>query len=123
MGQVQHHARSYVCGTGGSALMHKTVGAALDDAAHPKVQSVQVFGVPDPQYGEQVCAWIKLQAGETSHVEEIVSFCRGQIAHYKVPRYIEFVEEFPMTVTGKVQKFAMRDRMTTRLGLDDRTSG
>jgi len=84
---------------------------------HPKVQSVQVFGVPDVKYGEEVCAWIVLKAGEASTEDEIRDFCRDQIAHYKVPRYIRFVDELPMTVTGKAQKFVMRDRMIEELKL------
>jgi fatty-acyl-CoA synthase len=84
---------------------------------HPKVQSVQVFGVPDPKYGEEVCAWIVLKPGETCAEEEIRDFCRDQIAHYKVPRYVRFVGEMPMTITGKVQKFVMRDRMIDELKL------
>ncbi|HEY9027430.1 MAG TPA: AMP-binding protein, partial [Burkholderiaceae bacterium] len=84
---------------------------------HPKVLSVQVFGVPDVKYGEEVCAWIVLKPGETSTQDEIRAFCRDQIAHYKVPRYIRFVDELPMTVTGKAQKFVMRDRMIEELKL------
>ncbi|CAB3765201.1 AMP-binding protein [Paraburkholderia humisilvae] len=84
---------------------------------HPKIQSVQVFGVPDPKFGEEVCAWIVLRAGEHATAEEVQAFCRGQIAHYKVPRYIRFVDELPMTVTGKVQKFVMRERMIEELKL------
>ncbi|MBN8507842.1 MAG: AMP-binding protein [Burkholderiales bacterium] len=84
---------------------------------HPKVQSVQVFGVPDPKYGEEVCAWITCKPGETCTEAEIRDFCRDQIAHYKVPRYIRFVNEMPMTITGKVQKFVMRDKMIEELGL------
>jgi fatty-acyl-CoA synthase len=83
---------------------------------HPKIQSVQVFGVPDEKYGEEVCAWIVVRAGEQLTEEEVTQFCRGQIAHYKVPRYIRFVDEMPMTVTGKVQKFIMRERMIDELG-------
>jgi fatty-acyl-CoA synthase len=86
---------------------------------HPKVQDVQVFGVPDVKYGEELCAWIKLREGETASADEIRAFCRGQIAHFKIPRYIEFVEGFPMTVTGKIQKFAMRDQMIGKLGLQE----
>jgi fatty-acyl-CoA synthase len=86
---------------------------------HPKVQDVQVIGVPDARYGEEICAWIKLREGITATPEEILAFCRGQIAHYKIPRYIKFVDIFPMTVTGKVQKFAMRDQMIAELGLDE----
>jgi fatty-acyl-CoA synthase len=84
---------------------------------HPKISDVQVFGVPDEKYGEEICAWIKLADGQTADPAEIVSFCEGQIAHQKVPRYIRFVDEFPMTVTGKVQKFVMRDEMIADLGL------
>lgn len=82
---------------------------------HPKIQSVQVFGVPDEKYGEEVCAWIVVRPGETLTEEEVRAFCQGQIAHYKVPRYIRFVDDMPMTVTGKVQKFIMRERMVDEL--------
>jgi fatty-acyl-CoA synthase len=84
---------------------------------HPKVQDVQVIGVPDPKYGEEICAWIKLRDGEKATAEEIREFCKGQIAHYKIPRYIEFVAEFPMTITGKIQKFVMREQTIGKLGL------
>jgi fatty-acyl-CoA synthase len=84
---------------------------------HPKIQDVQVFGVPDPRYGEELCAWVKLRPGETLTAEDIRAFCRDQIAHYKVPRHIRFVDEFPMTVTGKIQKFIMREKMTADLGV------
>jgi len=84
---------------------------------HPKVQAVQVFGVPDQKYGEEICAWVILKAGEQATDDEIRDFCRGQIAHYKIPRYVRFVDEMPMTVTGKVQKFAMRERMIEELRL------
>ncbi len=83
--------------------------------SHPKIQDVQVFGVPDPKYGEELCAWIKLREGETAEPEDIRAYCDGQIAHFKIPRYISFVDEFPMTVTGKIQKFVMRERMTEEL--------
>jgi fatty-acyl-CoA synthase len=84
---------------------------------HPKIQDVQVIGVPDERFGEEICAWVRLRPGESANDEEIKAFCRGQIAHYKVPRYIKFVDEFPMTVTGKIQKFIMRERTITELGL------
>ena len=84
---------------------------------HPKIQDVQVIGVPDDRYGEEICAWVKLRPGVSATEEEIRVFCRDQIAHYKVPRYIKFVDEFPMTVTGKIQKFIMRERTIAELGL------
>jgi fatty-acyl-CoA synthase len=84
---------------------------------HPKIQDVQIFGVADDRYGEELCAWIRTRSGETLTAEEVCSFCQGQIAHNKIPRYIEFVDEFPMTVTGKIQKFVMRDAVEARLGL------
>jgi fatty-acyl-CoA synthase len=76
-----------------------------------------VIGVPDDCYGEEICAWVKLRPGVVAGEEEIKAFCRGQIAHYKVPRYVKFVDEFPMTVTGKIQKFIMREKTITDLGL------
>ncbi len=86
--------------------------------SHPKIDEVEVFGVPDEKYGEEVAAWIKLQAGEAASPEEIREFCKGQIAHFKIPRFIKFVDEFPMTVTGKVKKFVMRECMAEELGLE-----
>jgi fatty-acyl-CoA synthase len=83
---------------------------------HPKISDVQVFGVPDAKFGEEICAWIKLREGETLTEQEVRDFCRDQIAHYKVPRYVRFVDEFPMTVTGKMQKFLMRAAMEKELG-------
>jgi fatty-acyl-CoA synthase len=77
---------------------------------HPKVAAVQVFGVPDARYGEELCAWIITKPGQACTEDEIRAFCRDQIAHYKVPRYIRFVNEMPMTITGKVQKFVLRER-------------
>ncbi|MDL9999513.1 AMP-binding protein [Variovorax sp. J22P240] len=86
---------------------------------HPKVQDVQVVGLPDKKYGEELCAWIIPKPGQTATADEIRDFCKGQIAHYKVPRYIEFVTAFPMTVTGKIQKFKIREAMKSQLGLDE----
>lgn len=82
---------------------------------HPAIEQVEVIGAPDEKYGEEVCAWIKLREGQTATAEEIRAFCKGQIAHFKIPRYIRFVDEFPMTITGKVQKFVMRDMMAKEL--------
>ncbi len=86
---------------------------------HPKIQDVQVFGVPDERYGEELCAWIKLRGGDELSADDVREFCRDQIAHYKVPRHIRFVDEFPMTVTGKMQKFIMRERMAAELGVNE----
>ncbi|OWW19271.1 AMP-binding protein [Noviherbaspirillum denitrificans] len=86
---------------------------------HPAVQDVQVVGVPDKKYGEELCAWIILRAGAELDEDGVREFCRGQIAHYKVPRYIRFVTAFPMTVTGKVQKFRMREQMKEELKLEE----
>ncbi len=84
---------------------------------HPAVLQVQVFGVPDDRYGEEASAWVVLKSGQTMSEEDLLSFCQGQIAHYKIPRYVRFVSEFPMTITGKPQKFVMRDTMIEQLGL------
>ncbi|UGA38744.1 AMP-binding protein [Chromobacterium haemolyticum] len=87
---------------------------------HPKIQDVQVIGVPDDRFGEELCAWIRLRDGESASADDIRAFCQGQIAHYKIPRYIEFVDSFPMTITGKIQKFVMREKMKEkRVGLAD----
>ena len=85
---------------------------------HPKVLDVQVVGVPDEKYGEELCAWIIPREEGSLGEEEVRQFCQGQIAHYKIPRYIRFVDSFPMTVTGKIQKFLMREKMKEILGLD-----
>jgi fatty-acyl-CoA synthase len=84
---------------------------------HPKVEAVQVFGVPDEKYGEEVCAWIKIRAGESLDEADVRAFCQGQIAHFKIPRFVRFVDAFPMTVSGKPQKFKMREQMIQELGL------
>lgn len=85
---------------------------------HPKVSEVQVIGVPDEKYGEEVMAWIKLKQGESATEEEIKAYCQGRIAHYKIPRYIKFTESFPMTVTGKIRKVEMRQMSVKELGLE-----
>ena len=85
--------------------------------SHPDIQEVQVFGVPDAKYGEQVAAWVQVRDGSTLTPEEIGEYCAGQITHFKIPRYIKLVDDYPMTVTGKMQKFVMRDQYAEELGL------
>jgi fatty-acyl-CoA synthase len=77
--------------------------------SHPSVSDVQVIGVPDARYGEEVMAWVKLRDGASATPDELKAFCKGRIATFKIPRYWKFVDEFPMTVTGKIQKFRMRE--------------
>jgi len=89
---------------------------------HPKISDVQVIGLPDPKYGEEIMAWVKVKQDEQVTAEELQAFCKGQIAHYKVPRYFKFVDAFPMTVTGKIQKFQMRQQSTEELGLQSAAS-
>jgi fatty-acyl-CoA synthase len=84
---------------------------------HPDVSDVQVIGVPDVKYGEELMAWVKVREGATLTEDALKEFCKGKIAHYKVPRYIKFTDEFPMTVTGKIQKFKMREQAVEELGL------
>src|SRR3984957_15140466 len=89
---------------------------------HPAIEDVQVIGVPDLRYGEEICAWVKLRPGEALTEEELREYCGGQIAHFKIPRYLRITGDFPMTVTGKVQKFKMRETSITELGLEDAAS-
>ena len=86
---------------------------------HPDVVEVQVIGVPDARYGEEVMAWLQLRDGAALDADDIKEFCRGQIAHYKIPRYIKFTDEFPMTITGKIQKYLMREQSIQELGLGE----
>jgi fatty-acyl-CoA synthase len=86
---------------------------------HPAIVDVQVIGVPDVKYGEELCAWVRLREGQSLSIEELREFCEGRIAHYKIPRYLRISEEFPLTVTGKVQKFKMRELSIDELGLTE----
>jgi fatty-acyl-CoA synthase len=96
------------------------------------VESAQAVGVPDPKFGEEVCVWIRLRRGATVTADEIRLFCKSRLAYFKVPRYVKFVDEFPLTVTGKVQKFRIREKAIEKYGLgpghgdvafDDKTEG
>jgi fatty-acyl-CoA synthase len=98
---------------GGENIYPKEIEDVL--FTHPKVAQVAVFGVPDAFYGEEVMAWVKLHAGAAASEQEIRDFCRAGLAHFKVPRYVWFVDEFPMTVTGKLQKFRMREIAIERM--------
>jgi fatty-acyl-CoA synthase len=89
---------------------------------NPKIEQVEVVGVPDEKFGEEIAACIKLHEGEQSTEDEVRKFCRGKLAHFKIPRYVFFVDEFPMTVTGKVQKFILREQLTKELEHTLRTS-
>jgi fatty-acyl-CoA synthase len=86
---------------------------------HPSIREVQCFGIPDRRFGEQLAAWVRLKEGSSLSEDEVVEFCRGKISHFKIPRYVRVVGEFPMTVTGKVQKYKMREAMCEELQLDE----
>jgi fatty-acyl-CoA synthase len=100
---------------GGENIFPKEVEEVL--YTHPNIVEAQVIGVPSERYGEEVMAWIQLKKAGTS-AEEIREFCKKRMAYFKVPKYIKFVSEFPMTVTGKIQKFKMREISTKELGLE-----
>ena len=86
---------------------------------HPAVSEVQVIGIPDRKYGEQVMAWVKLKAGAHTGAEDLQEFCKGRIAHFKIPRYFKFVDSFPATLNGKIQKYRMREIAITEMGLEE----
>ena len=86
---------------------------------HPKLEQVSVVGVPDRRFGEEILAWVKLRAGESATEDEIRDFCREHLAHFKTPRYIKFVDSFPTTVTGKIQKYRIRQQAIEELGLHE----
>ncbi len=100
---------------GGENVYPREIEALLD--THPKLRDAQVFGIPDPRLGEEVAAWVRLEPGASATAEEIRDFCRERVARYKVPRYVRFVDAYPMTLSGKVQKFKMRELMAEELGL------
>lgn len=101
---------------GGENLYPKEIEDVLFE--HPAVASAQVIGVPDERMGEELMAWVVVREGSDLAEEELKAFCKGRIAHFKVPRYVKFVDEFPMTVTGKVQKFVMSQMAIEELGLE-----
>jgi fatty-acyl-CoA synthase len=86
---------------------------------HPKISDTQVYGVPDRKYGEQVMAAIVLKKGVEMSEQEVKDFCRDKIAHYKIPHYVKFVESYPMTASGKIQKFKLREMAIRELQLED----
>jgi fatty-acyl-CoA synthase len=91
--------------------------------SHPAIEDVQVIGVPDALYGEELCAWVHVREGQAVTENEVREFCRGKLAHFKVPRYVRFTDSFPMTVTGKIQKFKMREQSISELGLEQAAAG
>ncbi len=112
--QITGRLKDMIC-RGGEKIFPREVEEFL--FTHPKIAEAYLIGVPDPYYGEQVMAWLKLKPGQTMSTDELQTFCHGQIMEYKIPRYIKFVEDFPKTVTGKVQKYRMREISTEELGL------
>ena len=87
--------------------------------SHPDISDVQIIGVPDPKYGEEIMAWVKVREGAALTDDDVRAYCKSRIAHYKVPRYVRFTDEFPMTVTGKIQKYKMRESAIAELGLSE----
>jgi fatty-acyl-CoA synthase len=100
---------------GGENVFPREIENAL--MQHPKVLDVQVFGIPDEKYGEEIAAWIILQPEQQAEPQEFIEFCRSRLAHYKAPRHVRLVSQFPLTATGKPQKFQMRQAMVKELGL------
>ena len=100
---------------GGEKIFPEEIEAFL--ITHDLIEEVAVIGVPDKKYGEEICAWIRLEKGQYLKEEELRNFCSGKIAHYKIPRYIKFVDSFPLTVTGKIKKFTLREEAAKEFGL------
>jgi fatty-acyl-CoA synthase len=101
---------------GGENIYPREVEEVLH--SHPAVAQAQVFGLPDARLGEEVALWVALKSGSSANAEDLVSFLKERVAHFKIPKHVRFVSEFPMTVTGKIQKFAMREAMVKELGLE-----
>src|SRR5262245_7218415 len=112
--QITGRIKDMIC-RGGEKIFPREVEEFL--FTHPKIAEAYAIGVPDSYYGEQVMTWVKLKDGQTMNNEELLSFCRGKIMEYKIPHYVKFVADFPKTVTGKVQKYKMRELSITELGL------
>jgi fatty-acyl-CoA synthase len=112
--QITGRIKDMIC-RGGEKIFPREVEEFL--FTHAKVAEAYVIGIPDSYYGEQVMAWVKLKSGQNMNAAELQSFCRGQIMDYKIPHYVKFVDDFPKTVTGKVQKFKMREMSVAELGL------
>ena len=100
---------------GGENVYPKEIEEFL--SKHPSIATAQVIGLPDEKYGEEICAWVQVVEGQQLSEEDIKAYCQGKIAHYKIPRYIRFVTEFPMTVTGKIRKVEMRRISSEELNL------
>ncbi len=98
---------------GGENIAPKEIEEYL--LTHPEIAEAQAFGIPDEKFGEIVCTWIRTTSGSGLSEEDVKDYCRGQIAHFKVPAIVKFVSEYPLTVTGKVQKYVMRERMVKEL--------
>ena len=114
--QITGRLKDMIC-RGGEKIFPREVEEFL--FTHPKIAEAYVIGVPDAYYGEQVMAWVKLKPGQSMTGEEVQAFCRGKIMNYKIPKHVKFVDDFPKTVTGKVQKYRMREISTQELGLTE----
>jgi fatty-acyl-CoA synthase len=114
--RITGRLKDMIC-RGGEKIFPREVEEFL--FTHPKIAEAAVFGVPDQYYGEQVAVWVRLRGRQQMTAEDLQAFCRGQIMNYKIPRYVKFVDEFPKTVTGKIQKFRMREISAAELGLGE----
>jgi len=112
--QITGRLKDMIC-RGGEKIFPREVEEFL--FTHPQIAEAYVVGVPDNYYGEQVMAWVKLKDNQTMTDQQLQSFCQAKIMNYKIPRYVKFVDDFPRTVTGKVQKFRMREISAAELGL------